>query len=115
MKLFLGFAILLTTATAQNCKKQKLATVPVCVQQRIDSIKAQPKWNPPASVYEYTYQGKKVYAFSANCCDQYNPVYDENCNYICAPSGGFTGRGDGRCIDFKTAATDEKLIWKDDR
>jgi hypothetical protein len=85
-----------------TCKKEKL--LPECIQQKIEAIKAQPKWNPPAQVDEYVYQGKRVYLFSADCCDQYTQAFDENCNYICAPSGGITGKGDGRCADFINAA-----------
>lgn len=102
-------------ACASASNQNTAATLPLCVQQRIDSIKARPVQAPPATVYRYQYKGKTVYAFNAPCCDQYNAVVDADCRYLCAPSGGFTGRGDGKCPDFKTAATDETLIWKDER
>ena len=99
-----------------TCNKAKQVTdTPACIQQKIDQIKAQPKWNPPAEVNEYMYQDKKVYLFSSNCCDQYNMLYDENCNALCAPSGGFTGRGDGKCADFNDKAKHVRLVWKDER
>ncbi len=94
-------------------KKQVMAELPACIQQKINDIAAQSVWNPPATVYSYTYKGKTVYAFSANCCDQYNIVVDENCQGICAPSGGITGKGDGKCPDFFTERKNEKLIWSD--
>lgn len=97
-----------------NCSKKK-DLVPTCIQQKIDKIRAGPKWNPPAEVNEYLYNGNHVYLFSSNCCDQYNVLYDENCNAICAPSGGFTGRGDGKCPDFNEKAEHIRLIWKDER
>lgn len=97
-----------------QCGKNK-TRIPVCVQQRIDSIKAEPKWNPPAEVNEYVYKGKRVFLFTSNCCDQYIMLYDGTCNYICAPSGGFTGKGDGKCTDFYENAKHVKLIWKDER
>ena len=115
MKIYLLFALAAFTGAAQKCSKRATAGIPSCIQQKIDSIKAQPKWNPPATVYEYLYKGKTVYGFSADCCDQYTTVYDENCNYICAPSGGFTGKGDGKCSDFAQEAKEVKLVWKDDR
>ena len=37
--------------------------------------------NPPAEVNEYSYNGKKVFLFSSNCCDQYN-ASDSDCNYM---------------------------------
>lgn len=94
---------------------EKEKTVPDCIRQKIDKIKSEPRWNPPAEVYEYEYEGRTVYYFSSPCCDQYNEVYDENCNYICAPSGGYTGKGDQKCGDFNEKAKKIKLVWKDDR
>ena len=88
---------------------------PACIQSKIDSIKKLPVWNPPAEVHEYEYNGRKVYLISADCCDQFNSLVDENCNYICAPSGGFTGKGDRKCIDFHEKATHTRLVWKDER
>jgi hypothetical protein len=108
--LLLPFSFLLST----QCNKQN-NEIPSCIQQRIDQIKTQPKWNPPAEVNEYIYQGKHVFLFSADCCDQYNQLVDENCNYICAPSGGITGKGDGKCSDFTSTSKFVKLIWKDSR
>lgn len=42
-------------------------------------------------------EGQIVYLHMALCCDQFNKAYDADGRYLCAPSGGFTGRGDGRC------------------
>lgn len=96
-------------------KKNENSDVPACVQAKISEIKAQPKWNPPSEVAEYLYNGKRVFLFTSDCCDQYIQLYDENCNYICAPSGGITGHGDGKCADFYTTATFVRLVWKDNR
>ena len=86
-----------------------------CVNRKIAQIKSKAKWNPPAEVNEYLYQGKTVFLFSADCCDQFYELYDENCNLLCAPSGGFTGNGDGKCPDFSTQAKHIRLVWKDSR
>jgi hypothetical protein len=106
------YASFLSLLLAGKCNKEE--KTPDCIDQRIEQIKAQPKWNPPAEVNQYNYKGKNVYLFSSNCCDQYNELYDANCNYICAPSGGITGKGDGQCADF-SSATLVRLVWKDDR
>ena len=89
--------------------------IPTCLQQKIDSIKKLPVWNPPASIEQYDYNGKTVYLMSADCCDFFATALDENCNYVCAPSGGFTGKGDGLCKDFNEKAKLVKLVWKDER
>ncbi|MBI3349677.1 MAG: hypothetical protein HY020_21010 [Burkholderiales bacterium] len=41
--------------------------------------------------------GQRFYLFMALCCDQFNRLYDADGRFVCAPSGGFTGQGDGRC------------------
>jgi hypothetical protein len=111
---YILFLLTLPFLAKPSCKS-KQAAIPSCIQQKIDEIKSQPKWNPPAEITEYLYQEKHVYLFSSPCCDQYNMLYDENCNPICAPSGGYTGRGDSKCEDFKDKAKLVKLVWKDDR
>lgn len=111
---------------SQYCKRKSIQegatpnpetriAVPDCIVQRIDSIRKEPKWNPPAEVNEYIYNGKTVYLFSSPCCDFFNPVYGADCNYVCAPSGGFTGRGDGKCPGFDSTAKFVRLVWKDER
>lgn len=42
-------------------------------------------------------------------------MLDASCNVICAPGGGFTGQGDGKCPDFFDVAVKKQVIWKDDR
>jgi hypothetical protein len=111
---FLAFLLALSVSVNQ-CSKPKEAEIPACIQSKIDSIKSQAKWNPPAQVTQYTYQHKTVYLLSSPCCDQYNILVDKDCNYICAPTGGFSGKGDGRCTDFETNATLVKVVWKDNR
>ena len=107
---------LLLAATAKECTRQPAAQkLPSCIQQKIDQIKKEKKWNPPAEVHAYTFRGKTVYLFSSDCCDQYNPVVDEDCNYICAPSGGMTGKGDRQCPGFGDSAQHKGLVWKDER
>ena len=98
---------------AFQCNKDYGAST--CINNKIAELKAKAKQNPPAEVNEYMYQGRKVYLFSADCCDQYNELYDANCNYICAPTGGITGNGDGKCSDFSSAAQFVRQVWKDDR
>lgn len=106
------FLTVLTVAlTGIHCSKH----IPSCITGKIDDIKAQPKWNPPAEIREYEYNGQKVFLFSSPCCDQYDVLYDKNCNQVCAPSGGYTGKGDGKCSDFKEVAKFIRVVWKDNR
>ena len=86
--------------------------LPACVQQLIDDAKKEDPPNLPEQVDEYLYKGKKIYLVTAPCCDFFNMVYDDSCKNICAPTGGITGRGDGRCPDFDSVAKLVKQIWK---
>ena len=79
--------LLFTLLRPQTCKKQAGVKLPPCIVDKIEAIQQQPKYNPPATVYRYLYAG----------------------------SGGFTGKGDSRCSNFKEMATDETLVWKDAR
>lgn len=110
--LFLFFTL---SIAAHNCHKTKIPSIPPCIQAKIDEIKNGTARSPAAEVREYTYQGKRVFYFNSRCCDFYNTVYDENCNYICAPDGGFTGAGDRKCPDFSASAKEVRVVWKDNR
>ncbi len=79
---------------------------PACIQTL---IKTDPQ---PIEVWRYKFDGQMVYYVAADCCDQFNSVYDSNCNLICHPSGGIAGSGDGQCPEFHNTATDGVLIWK---
>jgi hypothetical protein len=110
------FIILLLALPVMNetCNKNK-SQIPSCIKEKIEQIKKEQKWNPPAEINEYKFQGKRVYLITSNCCDQYNSLLDGDCNFICAPSGGITGKGDGKCSEFANTAKHIKLVWKDER
>ena len=109
--LLIGFVLL----QSQTCKKEEFKDVPTCIIEKIKQLQAEEVWNPPASVWQYEYNGQTVYYIPARCCDIPSSLYDANCNLICHPDGGFTGKGDGKCTDFAEKRTKEKLIWKDER
>jgi hypothetical protein len=98
-----------------QCNKGDEVQIPACIQQKIDSIKQTPKSTPPVQVHQWDYHGIRVYLFSARDTNSFVRVYDENCHYVCAPSGGPAGYGDSLCADFYQAAQHRSLIWKDDR
>lgn len=71
--------------------------------------------NPPRWITQYRYKDSIVYYVSSPCCDQFNYLYDYDGNIICAPDGGFTGKGDGRCTDYFEQKTDRVVVWEDAR
>lgn len=88
---------------------------PSWVNQLIVQFQNAPPGNPPQSIWRYDYKGQTVYYVPAQCCDQFSVLYDSKGNVICAPDGGFTGGGDGRCPDFFRERKNEVLIWRDSR
>ncbi|MPR34268.1 hypothetical protein GBK04_13105 [Cytophagaceae bacterium SJW1-29] len=83
------------------------------MERTIEGIKDDPIWNPPAKVFSYLYKGKVVYYIPQRCCDIPSILMDGECNIICSPDGGISGTGDGKCPDFFTSRSNEKLIWED--
>ena len=88
---------------------------PAWVDELIRKFQSEPAGNPPQSIWRYDYNGQTVYYVPSQCCDQFSALYDAGGREICAPDGGLTGRGDGRCPDFFTKRTNEKLVWQDSR
>src|SRR6476469_1780570 len=91
---------------------QKTDEMPACLESTIKTLSSDPSQGIPQSISRYTYKGQTVYYVRAACCDKYNIVYDSNCNILGYPDGGFSGRGDGKMLDFKTNATGGEVIWR---
>ncbi len=90
MKTLLSLSLWMTLF--YGCEKKNTdPSIPICIQIKIKDLKSKPKFNPPASVTQYSYNSQIVYYITANCCDQYNQLFDSNCNLICSPDGGITG------------------------
>ena len=121
---YLLLLFMLPFISASECSKKKKGTVaedkkelsdsiPACLQHLIDIGNKETPPNGPKQIDEYLYKEKKAYLLMAQCCDQFDMLYDENCKEICSPTGGFSGRGDGRCPEFIREAKLVKTIWKE--
>lgn len=99
-----------------GCDKDEFSkNTPICIVEKINVLKLEDVKNPPASVWQYDFNGNTVYFISQYCCDFPSQLYDTACNLICNPDGGISGNGDGNCNDFFKERTNEKLIWQDPR
>lgn len=94
---------------------QTSAGTPAWLTKMIAEYASKPVERPPASIYRYDYQGQLVYYVPPPCCDQYSRLFDASGQLLCAPDGGFTGRGDGKCPDFIDRRKNEFLVWQDSR
>jgi hypothetical protein len=95
----------------------KLDTKLPWLQMKIWDYQSKPVSNPPRSVIKTTFEGKTVYYVPAVCCDIPSELYAENGDFLCYPSGGFTGAGDDKCPKFKSEYLDNKtsIVWRDKR
>jgi hypothetical protein len=67
----------------------------------------------PNSVDEYLYNSEKVYHFDNwSGPDDMTYLYSQE-GVMMAAFGGFTGKGDGRCIDFFETAQKLRTIYSD--
>ena len=107
--------LIIITILLAACSQATQTGNPAWVDQLIKKFQSDPVGNPPQSIWRYEYNGQVVYFIPAQCCDQYSTLYDKSGDVICAPDGGFTGKGDGKCSDFFDKRTNEQLIWKDSR
>jgi hypothetical protein len=114
-RVFFGLMILALASCAKKQVAKTPAPIPRCVQNIIAQKKKAKPENPAASVYRYQYKGKTVYYIPARCCDIPSKVVDDHCITLCFPSGGYSGKGDGKCADFLSEATNKELVWQDSR
>ncbi len=114
-QLIMRYAFILLSLIIFGCSSPDLEKdAPSCVKRKIKDIQKEDVWNPPAEVWEWKVDGQTYYYFTSSCCDKKNYLYDEDCNQICAPDGGFTGNGDGNCPNF-SGTIQKSLVWKDNR
>ena len=112
--LFVSLTLLLAlvgvTACAASGPRQ-----PVWVEKMIAGFEVAPVANPPQRILRYRYRDQTVYYIPPTCCDQPSVLYDAKGDAICEPDGGMTGRGDGRCADFRNRRSEESVVWSDPR
>lgn len=82
---------------------------------KIMEFQNQPPTNPPIVITRWLYTGMTVYYIPPYCCDIFSELYNEVGDLLCAPSGGITGLGDGKCPDFFDLRTDGETVWQDNR
>jgi hypothetical protein len=91
------------------------ANRPAWLNARIDELLKETSRAPSGGIWKYEVEGKMVYYFVAPCCDQFNTLFDAEGRYLCAPDGGFTGRGDEKCLPAHLVQTKKQLVWEDPR
>lgn len=91
--------------------------MPDWLRAKIEGFTAAPQGSAPDRVLSAQLEGRQYFYIPGACCDQFNGLYDESGQYLCAPDGGFSGRGDGKCSDASRQVMGEKMhpVWQDPR
>lgn len=84
---------------------------PAWLRARMAAFEQAPADAEAMEILALPYAGGTAYLFVAPCCDQFNVLYDATGQRLCAPSGGFTGRGDGRCA-APLALSSAQRVWQ---
>ncbi len=103
----LKFLIYLISLTILSCEKNDVPKeIPNCIKDKIKEGEN----NCLETVFEYDYNGKKVYLFNYPCPEGCQLLLDEKCvnTNVCTCTFGGTFCDN----DFLTHKSNEKLIWK---
>ena len=122
----LNLIVLALIMSSMSCKKDvvnpskavsasETAALPSCVDKLIAELKNRESKNVPVTVSQYEFKGQTVFYVSAKYPDDYGTVYNQNCEVICHPDGGITGRGDGKCTGFFEEAKNQKIVWQEQK
>jgi len=87
---------------------------PDCMRAKVDSIIARPVNFKPAELWLWRINGVRYYYLTSPCCNNYDYLYDSDCNIYCAPTGGTNNQGDGTC-NLQGKKIKRVLLWKDAR
>ncbi|MCO4095355.1 MAG: hypothetical protein HEQ37_19225 [Acidovorax sp.] len=67
------------------------------VKRLIEKYESQGHESLATGITKYVFDGRNYWLIISPCCDMFNYLYNAEGQVLCAPSGGFTGQGDGRC------------------
>jgi hypothetical protein len=99
-------------ASSAPSPRVEVAGLPEWLRIRLADYDAQPGAAAPRVVYEVRYGDGVAYYTKAGCCDQLDPLVDARGVLVCYPSGGFTGRGDGKCPGALPPPADRREVWR---
>jgi hypothetical protein len=99
-------------ASSAPSTRAEVSGLPEWLRIRLADYDAMPGSAAPRAVFELRWGDGVAYYVQAGCCDQLDPLIDARGVLLCHPSGGFTGRGDGKCPQALPAAADRREVWR---
>jgi len=112
----ISIAIALFILTCTSCTKTEAPnecpqSLSECALDLIAMAEDPASQSAPQAIWKQETETTTYYYVAMGCCDMFNPLYDIECEYVCAPDGGFTGTGDGTCPDLDEVI-ESTLIWE---
>jgi hypothetical protein len=99
-------------ASSSPSTRVEVAGLPEWLRIRLADYDAQAGPAAPRAVFQVRYGDGVAYWVQAGCCDQLDPLVDANGVLVCYPSGGFTGRGDGKCPGALPPVAERREVWR---
>ena len=99
-------------ASSEPSTRVEVSGLPEWLRIRLADYDAQPRSVAPSAVFEVRWGNDVAYYVKAGCCDQFDPLIDARGALLCHPSGGITGRGDGKCPQALPAAAGRREVWR---
>ena len=99
-------------ASSAPSMRVEAAGLPEWLRIRLADYDAQPAPAAPRAVFAVRYGDGVAYYVQAGCCDQLDPLVDARGVLVCYPSGGYTGRGDGKCPGALPPVADRREVWR---
>ena len=99
-------------ASSAPSTRVEVEGLPQWLRIRLADYDALPGPAAPRAVFEVRHGDGVAYYVQAGCCDQLDPLIDARGVLVCYPSGGFTGRGDGKCPGALPAPGDRREVWR---
>ncbi|PPK85255.1 hypothetical protein CLV84_2147 [Neolewinella xylanilytica] len=90
-----------------GCQKEDDDLLPACVVE----VLTEKEVLHYIQIERWALDDGEYYYFTADCCDFPNPLYNERCERVCFPDGGFTGGGDGNCGEFPQDF-ERTVVWR---
>jgi hypothetical protein len=104
----LGFIVLLLGCSSSNVRYVSPYSTK-WVKQQIRAYEMRTNEVESQVTRKVIYAGNSAYLIPSPCCDKFDYFYDARGVIVCAPSGGFTGRGDGSCPEILGTASPRDL------
>lgn len=100
-----------SSAASTSRPSPSSTSLPEWLRVKIGQYEALPADRAPLGIWRITHNGQPAYYLYSPCCDQHNPLFSAGGKEVCNPSGGFTGRGDGKCPQPMDQGTKATLVW----